>query len=178
MQDPSQVILEKVSRNSNWNEGQESLIKKNLLIGNLEYAAEIALKCGRTTTALLIAERGGHELFEDIKKRYFEIEKDSFITTVVRSINENDLSRLSEPEELRQSATNWRESIAYLFAYFQGSDQERNAKINAMGDALIEQRDISAAIVCYLLSQNVKAVLDFWRRRAIHHVSRKEQTRE
>ena len=54
--EPSQVILEQVSRNANWNEGQESLIKKNLLLGNLEYAAEIALKCGRSTVALLIAE--------------------------------------------------------------------------------------------------------------------------
>lgn len=64
---PSHVVSETVSRNANWNEGQESLIKKNLLVGNLQYAAEIALKCGRTTTALLIAERGGPDLFEDIK---------------------------------------------------------------------------------------------------------------
>ena len=64
------------------------MIKKNLLIGNLQYAAEIALKCGRTTTALLIAELGGPELFDDIKQRYFELEKDSFITSVVSSITQ------------------------------------------------------------------------------------------
>jgi len=40
----------------------------------------------------MIAERGGPELYEMIKERYFESEKDSFITTVIRSINENDLS--------------------------------------------------------------------------------------
>jgi hypothetical protein len=33
------------------------------LIGNLEYAAEIALKAGRTTEALLIAEAGGETVF-------------------------------------------------------------------------------------------------------------------
>ena len=75
-----------MSKNANWNEGHENLIKKNLLIGNLQYAAEIALKCGRTTMALIIAERGGPELFADIKQRYFELEKDSFITEVVKSI--------------------------------------------------------------------------------------------
>ena len=47
-----------------------------------------------------------------------------------------------------------------------------------MADVLVEQRDISAAIVCYLISQNFKEVLDIWRRRAIHHVNRKESTRE
>ena len=86
--DPKNLVHETVSRNANWNEGHENLIKKNLLIGNLQYAAEIALKCGRTTTALIIAERGGPELFNDIKQRYFELEKDNFITSVVNSITQ------------------------------------------------------------------------------------------
>ena len=60
--DPNQMVLEQVSMNSNWNEGHERLIKENLLIGNLQYAAEIALKCGRSTVAFLIAERGGADL--------------------------------------------------------------------------------------------------------------------
>mmetsp|Transcript_31155 Transcript_31155/g.36557 ORF Transcript_31155/g.36557 Transcript_31155/m.36557 type:complete len:96 (+) Transcript_31155:99-386(+) len=95
------------------------------MLGNLEYAAEIALKCGRTTTALLIAEKGGPDLLEEIKQRYFEHEKDSFINTVVRSINDGDLTRLTDAENLRNqhenagtTPTNWRESLAYLFAYF------------------------------------------------------------
>jgi hypothetical protein len=32
------------------------MIKNNLMLGNLQYAAEVALKSGRTTEALLIAE--------------------------------------------------------------------------------------------------------------------------
>ena len=99
--DPKHLVNETVSRNANWNQGHENLIKKNLLIGNLQYAAEIALKCGCTTTALLIAERGGPELFDDIKQRYFELEKDSFITSVVNSITQRELSRLTDPELLR-----------------------------------------------------------------------------
>jgi NACalpha-BTF3-like transcription factor len=50
---------ETISRNTNWDEGIEGVIKKNLLIGNLEYAAEVALKAGRTAEALLIADAGG-----------------------------------------------------------------------------------------------------------------------
>ena len=134
--DPKHLVQETVSRNANWNEGHENLIKKNLLIGNLQYAAEIALKCGRTTTALLIAERGGPELFEDIKQRYFELEKDSFITSIVHSISERNLTKLTNSEMLQQSqstsgqpglpATNWKESIAYLYSYHEGSIEQRN----------------------------------------------------
>jgi hypothetical protein len=54
-----QMVTETISRNTNWDEGVEGIIKRNLLIGNLEYAAEVALKAGRTTEALLIADAGG-----------------------------------------------------------------------------------------------------------------------
>ena len=33
--DPNNLVHDTISRNANWNEGHESLIKKNLLIGNL-----------------------------------------------------------------------------------------------------------------------------------------------
>ena len=65
------TVRETISKNSNWDEGHESIIKQNLLIGNLEMAAEVALKSGRTTEALLIAEAGGSELFNYIKESYF-----------------------------------------------------------------------------------------------------------
>ncbi len=41
-------VLEQISRNVNWNEGVEKIIKNNLIIGNLEGAIECCLKCGRT----------------------------------------------------------------------------------------------------------------------------------
>jgi len=47
-----------------------------------------------------------------------------------------------------------------------------------MGEVLLEQRDISAAIVCFILSQNIDKVLNIWKSRAIYHVQRKELTRE
>lgn len=53
---------ETISRNTNWNAGPEAMIKKNLMIGNHKYAAEVALKIGRTTEAFLIAEMGGQSM--------------------------------------------------------------------------------------------------------------------
>jgi hypothetical protein len=53
------MILETISRNANWDEGAEGLIKQCLLLGHLDHAARVALKCGRSTEALLIAEAGG-----------------------------------------------------------------------------------------------------------------------
>jgi hypothetical protein len=53
------MVAETISRNQNWNAGSEALIKKSLMIGNVHYAAEVALKCGRTAEAFLIAQAGG-----------------------------------------------------------------------------------------------------------------------
>jgi hypothetical protein len=46
----------------NWNAGTEVMIKRNLIIGNFQYAAEVALKTGRTAEAFLIAKMGGEEM--------------------------------------------------------------------------------------------------------------------
>ncbi len=56
-------LVEHVSRNSNWNEGPEGIIKQSLLAGCHASAVEVAMKCGRTAEALLIAKLGGDELF-------------------------------------------------------------------------------------------------------------------
>lgn len=58
------IVQETISRNTNWDEGSEGIIKQNLLIGELEYAAQVALKAGRSTEALLIAEAGGQDLYD------------------------------------------------------------------------------------------------------------------
>jgi hypothetical protein len=87
-------VTETVSKNVNWDEGAEGVIKRNLLIGNLEYAAEVALKVGRTAEALLIAEAGGQQLFDRIKEEYFAQSKDSYVKLFLRSIVSDDFKEL------------------------------------------------------------------------------------
>ena len=73
------------------------------------------------------------------------------------------MDKLTDPSSLRQNAannnespaTNWKENLAYLSNYHTGTTRECNQIIGEMGDVLLEQRDISAAIVCYILSMNV-----------------------
>ena len=98
---------------------------------------------------------------------------------MIKSINSRDLESLTNVENLRvnvgkpggiPSATNWKENFAYLTSYFEGSEAQKNEIVKEMGDVLLEQRDISAAIVCYILSMNVKEVLNIWKKRAIHHI--------
>ena len=43
----AKTLQETVSRNANWDEGVEGIIKRNLLLGNLDGAVDCALKCGR-----------------------------------------------------------------------------------------------------------------------------------
>jgi hypothetical protein len=112
-----QMVTETISRNVNWDEGIEGVIKKNLLVGNLEYAAEIALKAGRTTEALLIADAGGEELFEKIKEEYFNnVSKDNYVKTCLKSIVNEDFKELINSASLMKNQ-NWKESLAYILSY-------------------------------------------------------------
>jgi hypothetical protein len=47
------------------------MIKKNLMVKNLQYAAEAALKHGRVAESFLIAQMGGPSMLADIQERYF-----------------------------------------------------------------------------------------------------------
>jgi hypothetical protein len=42
------------------------MIKKNLMIGNFKYAAEVALKIGRTAEAFLIAQMDSQSTLSEI----------------------------------------------------------------------------------------------------------------
>ena len=154
------------------------MIKKNLMIGNLQYAAEVALKCGRTTEALLIANAGGADLFEDIRERYFSMQKDPFVKVVLQSIVQESLPTLTSAETLRPAnvshfgpAINWQESLTYIFAY-EENKAERDALIKELGDNLLQMKDISAAIVCYLISSAVGDVLSLWMKRAHYQIKK------
>lgn len=92
-----QFVTETVSKNSNWDEAAEGIIKRSLLIGNLELAAEVALKAGRTAEALLIAEAGGQQLFDKIKADFFEQSKDPFVKHIIKAIVDDDFKELVTP---------------------------------------------------------------------------------
>lgn len=80
-----------MSKNINWNQGAEGTIKKNLLIGNIEDAADCALWSGRPAEALLLAFVADDEnLYERIKEEYFAMQKDPFVQTVLKWICDED----------------------------------------------------------------------------------------
>ena len=54
------------------------------------------------------------------------------------------------------------ENIAYLSSCHEGSIAERNDEIKKMEDLLLERRDISAAIDCFIIFQNIDKVLEIW----------------
>mmetsp|Transcript_33965 Transcript_33965/g.25052 ORF Transcript_33965/g.25052 Transcript_33965/m.25052 type:complete len:184 (+) Transcript_33965:341-892(+) len=117
-------VTEQVSRNVNWDEGAEGIIKRNLLHGNLELAAEVALKCGRTTEALLIAEAGGPQLLQKIKEEFFVSSKDSYVKLFLRSIVSQDFKEVVSGQALQFKGSSWKESLAYVLSYVNGSERQ------------------------------------------------------
>jgi hypothetical protein len=98
-----------------------------LLVGQLEYAAQVALKCGRSTEALLIAEAGGNELYEQIKEEYLSMHNDYFVKNIISSVNKGDFT-----EVIETSACSWKETLAYMIAY---EDDEKIKEVaKALGD--------------------------------------------
>jgi len=167
------IVQETVSRNTNWNEGAEGIIKQNLLLGERGWAARVALKAGRTTEALLIAESGGKELFDEIKAEYFALHKDNFVKEVIQAITKNDfesiIEQVTSQNQIGEQSCNWKEALAYVIAYEDSQKLKEVAK--ALGDQLLKARkDINSAIVCYILSNELDLVTDLWKKRALFQI--------
>lgn len=171
------MITEKVSKNINWDEGVEAVIKKCLLLGNLELAAEVAMKAGRTTEALLIAESGGQKLFDKIKEEYFTNNKDSYIKIFLKSIVQDDYKELvSEKVITAKPHIAWKESLAYIISYLDGKELQELVK--DLAEVLLNKcRDINSAIICYILSQQIEIVVDLWKKRTLYQI-RKGQDKD
>lgn len=158
----SSEIKETISRNSNWNEGAEGIIKRNLLIGNIEGAAECALKCGRSTEALLLALCSNNEnVLEQIKEEYFNVNKDKFVTTVIKSLVNGSIKELV----LDLAQSNWKEALAYALSFTQRGDIK--GLVEEIANELYQKkRDVNSAIICYMISQNIQKVSELWRLRS------------
>jgi protein transport protein SEC31 len=165
------MVQETVSRNINWDEGTEAIIKQNLLIGELEYAAQVALKAGRSIEALLIAEAGGQELYDQIKEEYFSLHKDLFVKEIIQAVSKNDFTSIIDQVcgPIAPTYVNWKETLAYIIAY--DNDEQLRTVAKNLGDQLLKQKkDINSAIVCYILSRELNTVVDLWKKRALFQI--------
>jgi protein transport protein SEC31 len=148
------TIQETVTKNINWNQGAEKLIKHSLLIGDLESAVDVALKCGREAEALLIASAGDKNLFNKAKASFFNKNKDLFIKNIFSSIINGNFEALFEYNVLKD----WKEYILYAKTYLQGGEFINFA--NNLGDRLSSNTDIYMALVCYALGRNYEKCVE------------------
>lgn len=161
-----QTVSETISRNSNWDEGGERLIKENLLINNLESAIDCALACGRTAEALIIAEQGGRDLFERTKQAVLGLSKDLFLRTSFSKLISKDCSVLIQEIPLDK----WQEALALCLTH-SPDDLERLS--DDLGSRLLSERSLDyAASACFILARQFEKVLHLWISRARKQLNR------
>ena len=140
------------------------MIKRNLMFGNNQYAAEIALKAGRPAEALLIAFQGGDKLFNEITQLYYETQKDSYVSNVLRSITDcenNPIENLLGPLKRGEKNLTWIETLAYFYTIV--SDvAERDQSVKNLGKQLQEEGNVIPALVCYILASEYADALNLW----------------
>jgi hypothetical protein len=112
------TLTETISKNINWNLGSEKLIKDSLLIGDLDNAVEVAMKCGRDAEALLIASTGSKDLFNKAKNLFFNKNKDLFIKNIFSSIINQNFEQLLEYNIMKD----WKEYVLYALTYLSKSE--------------------------------------------------------
>ena len=149
------LITETISKNINWNQGSEKLIKQSLLTGDLESAVDVALKCGREAEALLIAvSSGNQELLNKTKNEYFGKNKDLFIRNIFSSIINKNFEALLDYNVIKE----WKEYILYAKTYL--NDIKFSSFAYEIAEKLSNTEDIYSAIVCFILAQNFEKCIE------------------
>lgn len=149
------LITETISKNINWNQGSEKLIKQSLLTGDLESAVEVALKSGREAEALLIAvSSGNQELLNKTKADYFSKTKDLFVRNIFSSIINKNFEALLDYNVIKE----WREYILYANSYL--NHPKFASFAYSIAEKLSNTEEIYSAIVCFILGQNFGKCLE------------------
>ena len=70
---------------ADWSFGPEALIRRNVLVGNVEAAVEICLKCGRMADALLLAHPD-RDLYAKVRDENIKLQGDPFLQQSVEDM--------------------------------------------------------------------------------------------
>ncbi len=155
-------LVEHISRNMNWNEGVEKVIKQSMLIGNLEGAVDCCFKCGRTAEALILASFAGDELFTKTKEKFLQTHKDPFLQTTFSHVISRNLSNLIDSKAFYE----WKEVLAYCVTY--STDGGKQLAMNLGNELLQKRNDVDSAIICYIVANAFGSALELWTRKLSH----------
>ena len=148
------TITEEIIKNTNWSVGNEKIIKKSLLIGDLESAVQLLFKNNRCAEALLIASTKP-ELFEKAKEMYFAKENDLFVKSIFPAIINNNFDLLFDYNVFKE----WKEYLFYVNTYSTNEQIFKNFA-DKLGDKLASNPDIYLSLVCYILSGQYDKIIN------------------
>ncbi len=153
--------VERISRNMNWNEGVEKIIKQSILIGNLEGAVDCCLKCGRAAEALILASFAGDELFAKTKDRFLQSHKDVFLQSTFTHVISRNLASLIDGKTLHE----WKETLAYCVTY--SNDGGKQLAMELGNELLHKCNDADSAIICYIVANAFGPALELWSKKLV-----------
>ena len=148
------TITEEFTKNTNWNVGNEKVIKRSLLLGDLESAVQLLFKNNRFSEALLIASTKP-ELFQKAKETYFSKEKDLFVKSIFPAIINNNFDLLFDYNVMKE----WKEYLFYVNTY-EGNNEVFKNFADKLGDKLANNPDIYSSLVCYVLAEKYDKIIN------------------
>ena len=131
-------------------------LSKALLTGNLEKAVDICLEQNRVADAIILASKGGLDLFTKTQQKFLD-KSDSKELPLIRSVVNGDWS----PVMNYVSATkNWREALVAAMTYAQ--PHEFNDYCSKLGYRLVEAGLKQEALLCFICARDLDQVVQCW----------------
>jgi len=139
------------------------LVNSALLSGNIDLAVELCCEADppRWADALVLSQRGGHELTDRTIKRYLK-------SAEARSRDETNLIRAvvgaGEWRDFVQrcQTSDWRQALVAAVTY--AGNDEFSSICAELGDRLESSGDAKAAMLCYVCAADLNKLVAIWLR--------------
>jgi protein transport protein SEC31 len=132
----------------------DAAVRAALTVGDFRAAVTRSISARRMADALLFASCAGGSLWEDTRAAFFKQHRSPFVRTVVRAVVHRDHRALVAESELK----NWQETLAILLTY----TEHDQSLINALAQRLEQHHEVHAAIICYIIANNLDKTVELW----------------
>jgi len=132
-------------------------IRHALVTKNFALAVELSLQEGRIAEALVFAQHGGPELWEDTCSKFLSCHQDGFIQKLFEPVTKKDFGSMVE----KSNTEDWKQTLCMILSYA-SSQSEANEYVTLLGKKLSNSGELLPSMACFMCANDLDRLFGCW----------------
>jgi len=132
-------------------------VRHALVTKNFELAVELSLQAGRIAEALVFAQHGGPELWEDTCSKFLSHHQDGFISNLFEPVTKKDFGSMVD----KSNTEDWKQTLCMILSYA-SSQEEANEYLTRLGKKLLNSGELLPSMACFMCANDLERLFGCW----------------